>query len=489
MVSSPPVRVPTRLCWQLPASQAAALPAWLVKTVGLLEATGEAVCPLPGSSDGAGAERVVLCLDVASAAGFGADRCWLLTEGDGQALPIDAPLVEAVTGGRGIGLALWQRAPSEPHWSPLRTLHVGVSALYASAHLHLPHAIARLLRQACVDSGLGVPAGPPATGPLAARLGRPSASKRLPRALLWLRGLWRETAAQHRARWLREVWRIGVIDAPLGQVIANERLPPVRWLDAPRDLGYWADPIADAASENHLYAEFFDDRTGLGRIERLRVGPDGRIDGRVIMPLGGGAHVSFPLVLDLDGRRLGLVETAARRECVLHEIETSGTWRPLCTLLQGVAAADPALFKWQGRYWLAYTDIDQGAGDNLCLQHAPALEGPWQPHANNPVKVDVTGARMGGGLFWHDGELYRPAQNCMPTYGSALVVQRVLRCTPTEYAEEAVRRFAPDPQGICPNGMHTLNAWGSRTLIDGKRTVFSPSALWLKTRKRMGWRP
>jgi hypothetical protein len=206
------------------------------------------------------------------------------------------------------------------------------------------------------------------------------------------------------------------------------------------------------------------------------------------MPLGGGAHASFPLVLEIDGRRLGLVETAARRECVLHEVDASGTWRPLATLLQGVAAADPALFKWQDRYWLAYTDIDLGANDNLCLQHASSLEGPWQPHANNPVKIDVTGARMAGGLFWHEGVLYRPAQNCMPTYGSALVVHRVLRCTPTEYEEETVRRFAPDRQGPCPDGMHTLSAWGERTLIDGKRNMFSLSTVWLKLQRRLGWR-
>jgi hypothetical protein len=186
-----------------------------------------------------------------------------------------------------------------------------------------------------------------------------------------------------------------------------------------------------------------------------------------------------------EGCWYGMAETSANRECVLHRVDDSGRWHPVATLLPGVAAADPALFYWGDRYWLAYTDMDLGETDNLCLQYASSLSGPWQAHANNPVKLDVTGARMAGGVFVHDGALYRPAQNCLKTYGGAVVLHRILTCTPAAFAEVPVQRLLPDAKGPFADGLHTVSAWGQRTLVDSKRHVFSLATVWRKLRRRL----
>ncbi|MBV5333625.1 hypothetical protein JZU54_08920, partial [bacterium] len=89
-------------------------------------------------------------------------------------------------------------------------------------------------------------------------------------------------------------------------------------------------------------------------------------------------------------------------------------------------------------------------------------EGPWRPHANNPVKIDVTGARMAGAPFWHEGALYRPAQDCLRTYGGAVVVYRIEQLTLKTFVEVPVRRLLPDATESCPHGLHTLSAWGQR---------------------------
>jgi len=298
-------------------------------------------------------------------------------------------------------------------------------------------------------------------------------------------GRWRAWLALQRSRWYREQWRIGVIEAPLSTLVGSAKLPQPSWMPPYGGLGYWADPTAVAGSDSRILAEYFDEVSGLGRIEELKLNADCGVEERQVMPMGGGGHASFPLAMQLDGRWLGLAETAALRACELHEIDAQGQWQPLATLLPGMAAADPALFQWQGHYWLACTDVDQGAMDNLCLFHAERPEGPWHPHANNPVKVDVVGARMAGALFWHRGELYRPAQNCLGSYGASVMLYRVLRCSPTEFEEEPVRHLTPDPGGPCPDGLHTVNAWGARTLVDGKRHVFSLPLGWLKLRRRL----
>lgn len=418
----------------------------------------------------------------------GAPLRWWLTDRHGRALDAAQPLLDDVTAGRGIALALWARHPHGCGWVCLRQLHIDTDPHYARGAGRLAGAVARLLWHAGADLLLGVAPSnhvypsPRATG-LAAerRLPRPR-----PRLAMLLRGQWRSWLRRQRARWCREEWRLGIIDLPLGALASQQTLPAPRWLPAYGGMGYWADPAAVAGSESRVLVEYFDERSGVGRIEQLRFSPSQLgIADREVLAVGDGQHASFPLAVQLEGRWFGLAETAALRSCVLHEIDASGQWRPVATLLPGMAAADPAIFMWEGRYWLACTDVDQGAMDNLCLYHADRPEGPWLPHANNPVKVNVTSARMAGALFWHQGELYRPAQNCLGHYGSSVVLHRVLRCSPTEFEEEPVRLLSPDPSGPCPHGMHTVNAWGTRTLVDGKRHVFSPTLGWLKLRRRL----
>ena len=416
---------------------------------------------------------------------------WWLTDCRGRALDLRHPLLNDITAGRGIALALWQSGPGGEGWVCVRRIHVDASTHYAQAQPLLPATVARLLWQAGRDRLLGVaPAGPVypsprATGTPGQRRAARHAGPNWPRGALLLRGRWRAWLLRQQARWYREEWRIGIIEQPLSALAGSSKLPATHWLPASSDLGYWADPAAQAGSHSRILAEYFDENSGIGHIEQLRLNAEHRITDRHVMPLGQGQHTSFPQVVQFGGRWLGLAETAALRSCELHEIDAQGRWRPLATLIPGVAAADPALFQWQGRYWLACTDIDLGAMDNLCLYYADQPEGPWLPHANNPVKVDVTGARMAGALFWHEGQLYRPAQNCLGNYGAGVMLHRVVHCTPTGFEEEPVRQLDPDPNGPCPHGMHTLNAWGARTLVDGKRHVFSLKLGWLKLRRRL----
>ncbi len=495
------------LAWALP--DARPRPDWLASVVAALAAL-QVQCPGaadiefdppglasvgPGTPADSSRAQIALHLGpppaVLEAAAPAAPLRWWLTDRYGRALDAAEPLLEDITAGRGVALALWAPHPRGRSWVCLRQLRVDADPRYARGRRGLARAVARLLWQAGIDLLLDVAPSnhvypsPRATGLAAER----RAPRPQPRQLQLVLGGWRSWLARQRARWFREEWRLGVIDVPPGALASQQTLPATRWLPPCGGLGYWADPAPAAASDSRVMVEYFDERSGIGRIEQLRFSPSQqRVADRQVLPLGGGAHTSFPLVVQLEGRWFGLVETASLRSCVLHEVDAGGRWRPLATPLNDMAAADPALFLWQGRYWLACTDIDRGPMDNLCLFHADRPEGPWLAHANNPVKVDVAGARMAGALFWHHGQLFRPAQNCQGNYGGSVVLQRVLRCSPTEFEEEPVRQLKPDPAGPCPDGMHTVNAWGARTLIDGKRHVFSPGLGLLKLRRRLARR-
>lgn len=411
-----------------------------------------------------------------------------LTGAGGRSLGGAFPLVESITSGSGIRLESWQRdAVGAPR--VYAHLHIAASPRYSLAIAALAPALRRLVERVLAEARTA-PLGGRATAPGAWSLPASTGTVRAGRAgdpALWhgLRGRARAWVERQRSLWLSEHWRVGVIDAPLAQCALPGALPPVKWITPRARDGYWADPFGVPGEPRQLACERFDERSGVGQIDVLRFDADDALVGRTRLPLGAGRHVSFPNLFVLAGRRLGLPETAAARVCVVHELDAGGAWRPLATVLDGVAAADPALFEFDGRCWIAYTDLALGTQDNLCLQHAPRLEGPWEPHALNPVKVDIGAARMAGNPFWHAGALYRPAQDCLRTYGAAVVVHRIEVLTPERFVEVAVRRIEPDAHGACPDGLHTLSAWGGRTLIDGKRMVVNPRVLARKLARRL----
>ena len=489
-------RVPRLQPWRPDAAAQARLAAWL-------------------AADGT-APDLTLALD---SVGAGGASTFVVRDAFGAPLWRSFPSIESITSGAGIRLACWPTdaggAPRAEH----RVVHIAATSRYAHALPALGAALRRLVQQTLASlagvgadarpstaAGAGSASGstvrsasesasksaaesasesaaesavPPPPGPGSGLAGARSTAFRH-----GVRGRVRAWGERQRALWLSERWRIGVIDAPLAQLTVAGPLPAVRWITRDDLGGYWADPFGVPGEPGQLACEYFDERTGLGQIDLLRFDAADHLLSRRRLSVGGGCHVSFPNMFELGGRHFGLPETVATRDCVLHEIDADGTWRPIATLLRGVAAADPALFEFGGRYWLAYTDLAIGPQDNLCLQHAPALDGPWQPHAHNPVKVDVCGARMAGGVFRHAGALYRPAQDCLRTYGAAVALQRIVRLTPDTFDEVTVRRFEPDVRGPCPHGLHTLSAWGERTLLDGKRHGLSPLAFVRKLRQR-----
>lgn len=305
------------------------------------------------------------------------------------------------------------------------------------------------------------------------------------------RSRWRAFVARQRSRFLTEHWRIGLIDAPLSSLLRLRAVPSIRWLTLREQAGYWADPFPRAGSADEVWAERFDEASGVGRIERLSLqgdalvsrGPVETVDGS---PVGQGLHASFPHGFEHGGQHWVVCETGAARECVAYRVADDGRWHAPVTLLKNVAAADPAVFRWQGRLWLAFTDADRGVHDNLCLYFADRLEGPWRAHRANPVRSDLGGSRMAGAFFEHEGALYRPAQDCRDEYGAAVVIHRVDECSPEAWRETEVSRLEPDPQGEAPDGLHTVNAWGERTLVDGKAWHFSSVALKRKLMARLG---
>jgi hypothetical protein len=280
-----------------------------------------------------------------------------------------------------------------------------------------------------------------------------------------------------------EQWNIGVVDARVEAFLQPDFRPNVRWLPTRGSHRYLADPFGIPHDGGvTVLAEDYDHRTERGHIVVVEVVDQPRAEPVIAEP----GHMSYPCLLQHRGELYCIPESCGTRQVRLYRVERSlREWTQVAVLIDDFAAVDPTVFEHEGRFWLACTNRDLCSWSALHLFHAPDLWGPWTPHVVNPVKTDVRSSRPAGCPFVHAGELYRPAQDCSRTYGGAVVINRVLRLTPTEFVEEVVRVIEPDANGPFPDGLHTLAAAGDMTLIDGKRMIFVDAVFVRVARQRL----
>jgi hypothetical protein len=326
--------------------------------------------------------------------------------------------------------------------------------------------------------------------------GRPSVSSRrrgapgfLARSTCRARTFFARARSLLRDLFVHEQWNVGLIRSPIHAVLSGTERLNIEWFDVPRRHEFLADPFGVMRDGKlTVLCEYLDQRHPRGVI--VATDERGSAASRTPVQIGPDApvHLSYPYLLEVDGKLLCVPETNEAREVALYElVEFPNRWRKIATLLRDRSLVDATPFFFAGLWWLAASEVAaKGKTSELHLWWAPQLEGPWTPHAQNPVKVDVRSARPGGTPFVHEGVLYRPAQDCAATYGSRIVVNRVLELTPEEFREEMATAFEPDRTGPRPAGLHTLSAAGGYTLIDGKRFLFVPEEFWRAARFAMG---
>ena len=287
---------------------------------------------------------------------------------------------------------------------------------------------------------------------------------------------------------LVDEWAIGLVHQQAKTLLAGESLQPARWL--PRKPGVnLADPHPRPGLNEILCEEFGVGPTppaARGRIVCLQLDhQDATITGSRVI-LAGDAHRSYPGTVQCGDDVVFLPETPDRGGTALYFLRADDRVEKLCGLGLQLRMGDPTLFKHEGRFWIAYTDLDIGEHDNLCLLHAPSLSGPWTPHQANPVKLDIRSSRPAGPVIVSAGRLYRPAQNCAASYGASITINRIEQLTPERFSEVAVREIRPAARGPYPHGLHTIAVRGDSCLIDGKRRRFRSAIMIGKLRRRLG---
>ncbi|MEM5429556.1 glucosamine inositolphosphorylceramide transferase family protein [Cupriavidus oxalaticus] len=413
--------------------------------------------------------------------GHAVEGMWRLC--DGRGLPPGDPHHGLETHANGAGIVLELVA-----WKDAGVFLLDTARGYAEPCEKIPQERLAVMGASLLDGALREIR---ALGGLAARAPWPGERRAHARPAAWQRLLWRTRAlAAHAAIQVKgfllvEHWMIGLVDMTFAEAVRAQRLT-VRWLGTRADSHCWADPFGVPGRPDEIYCEEVDLRRGLGRIVRLKLGAHDAPSAAGPIDLGLPGHLSFPYLFRHDGALYCVAESSQSRRCVLNRQDESGGWRQVAVLLEDVAAVDPTIFEHEGRFWLLYTDVAMGQFDNVCLCHADNLLGPWQPHAQNPVRFDNGSARAAGSVVRAGGQLLRVAQVCKSGYGQAIAVNRIVHCTPEFYREETVGRISPESDRLNPDGLHTLSDWGDRVVVDGKRHLFRAGLLWHRIVARAG---
>lgn len=289
----------------------------------------------------------------------------------------------------------------------------------------------------------------------------------------------------------KDLWRCGIVDRPLADVVRLGLADAtVEWLpDEPR-FTFLADPfgvrLADGAMA--LFVEHYDYRERHGRIERLRLDPDGCVVERQ-PALAEPWHLSYPVPIAADGAQWLLPEAHRSGALTLYRAQANWSdWRAETTIALDVVPVDATPWHDGERWWLFYSPGTSKAAkvERLHLAWADRLTGPWHPHPQNPVRIGRDGSRPGGTPALVDGRVMLPVQDCARTYGGAVRPLWINRLDPEGWNAELGLPLTLPPGGWA--GMHTLSACGERTLIDVKTIDRSLAGLgieWAYHRRRI----
>lgn len=267
----------------------------------------------------------------------------------------------------------------------------------------------------------------------------------------------------------RGQWNIGLARAPIQRFLEEGFHPEVEWLRPPAPQESYADPFG-VSRDGQLYVlcERYDRRAGRGSIWIV----DWPIDGswaRSTPIIAPSAHTAYPCVVEHSGQVYCVPETHGPQEVSLYLADPFPFgWRKIDALSDRFLGIDKTLFRYEDRWWMTCAN-PLSPGSALNLYYADDLPGPFQPHAQNPVKRGAASIRPGGTPFVWQGCLYRPTRDLSVSGRPRIVIHRVDELTPDVFRERPVASVEADPEGPYPLGLRTLSSAGGVTLVDGLR--------------------
>ena len=245
-----------------------------------------------------------------------------------------------------------------------------------------------------------------------------------------------------------------------------------RIMRPPRDR-FYADPfLSERDGRSYLFFEDYRFSSRKGLISCCEVDGQGNCsEPRVVLERT--YHLSYPFLFTWQGEMYMIPETRDNGTIEMYRAsDFPYSWVHEAVLMSDVAAFDSTLLHHHDKWWLFTAGVLDHAlpEQTLCLFFADSPWGPWSAHPKNPIVSDVCHARPAGCLYFENGQLIRPGQDCSKSYGGAVRLHRVDVLSETDYQETQLASITPDwiPGST---GIHTLNQSTEYRVMDCKFSI------------------
>ncbi len=295
--------------------------------------------------------------------------------------------------------------------------------------------------------------------------------------LFFLKMLYRKVKFHYKQLFQSEIWNIGIA------VLEDQELPlknikNIDWAPIAKRGIYYADPFFHP-KEKTVYFEEYDYKNLKGKISSINYNGGWANVSNAIKKL---THLSYPFAIENGGKNYILPEEHQNKELSLYEIIDKDLIKKQ-TLLKG-SWVDPTLVKHNDLWWLFCTPIES-SNEQLFLFYSDSLEGNYNPHPMNPIKIDISSARPGGTLYLDEkNRLIRPSQNSSITYGGSIKLNHIQVLNKEDFREECLSEVFQEMDSDYPTALHTFSIQGHHILIDGKKQVFIFASFWSQLKRK-----
>lgn len=232
----------------------------------------------------------------------------------------------------------------------------------------------------------------------------------------------------------------------------------------------WADPflyIKDGVL--WIFAEQIDEK-GFGSLIAF---PANNSNSKVSI-LPSKHHTSYPFLFEEDGELYMIPERSAGKELALyHCTEFPEKWERHHIIRSDMEFVDASLLYFGKRYWI-FTNSKQYAAtynEELHIFYSDNLDGDWQAHRANPIKLDARFSRPAGSFIHKDGNLYRPVQDCSRTYGEKIHWMKIEKLDKDNFVETWDSTIEPNwYSGLTATHTFSISQSGIYTILDGYYT-------------------
>ena len=261
-------------------------------------------------------------------------------------------------------------------------------------------------------------------------------------------------------------WNIGFCEQTPDALVRDKALKPLKWLRHPYRDRWFADPFILKATNDEIvvFVEECPIESPKGIICELVVDRKTmRLKDRYVL-LEKDTHLSYPAIVRYRGKVYVYPENGASGELNIYEYDELNHHlvNPICILKEAVA--DATILEMGDTFYLSATKFPD-TQERAYLYKSTSLFGPFEQTAENAYESSREKSQQGGNWMRCGSELFRPAQDCILRYGSALSIMK--SSIEGETVSESLF-FKLLPHSFRYNrGLHTINYENNLCVIDG----------------------